>query len=54
MTNVDEIHARVVEAGATIASPLQERAWGGRGFAVHDPNGIGVNVYSAYGTDEAA
>jgi catechol 2,3-dioxygenase-like lactoylglutathione lyase family enzyme len=48
VTEVDEIHERAVAAGAVIASPLNERPWGGRGFAVRDPNGIGVNVYTAY------
>ena len=46
--DVDAIHERAVSAGAPILSPLQERPWGGRGFAVQDPNGIGVNVYTAY------
>ena len=48
VTNVDELHERAVGHGSTIASDLQERPWGGRGFALRDPNGIGVNVYSAY------
>jgi catechol 2,3-dioxygenase-like lactoylglutathione lyase family enzyme len=50
VSDVDAIHERAVAAGATILSPLQERPWGGRGFAVQDPNGIGVNVYTAYET----
>lgn len=48
VTDVDAIHERAIAAGAPIVSALQVRAWGGRGFAVRDPNGIGVNVYSAY------
>jgi len=48
VTDVDPIHERAVAANAPILSPLQERPWGGRGFAVQDPNGIGVNVYTAY------
>lgn len=50
VTDVDAIHERAVEAGAEIVSPLQDRPWGGRGFGVRDPNGIGVNVYTAYET----
>jgi catechol 2,3-dioxygenase-like lactoylglutathione lyase family enzyme len=48
VTDVDPIHERAVAANAPILSALQERPWGGRGFAVQDPNGIGVNVYTAY------
>ena len=48
VTEVDAIHERAFAANAPILSPLQERPWGGRGFAVQDPNGIGVNVYTAY------
>ena len=48
VTEVDAIHERAIAANAPILSPLQERPWGGRGFAVQDPNGIGVNVYTAY------
>jgi catechol 2,3-dioxygenase-like lactoylglutathione lyase family enzyme len=54
--NVDQLHARLTAAGAQIAAPLADRAWGGRGFGVLDPNGVAVNVYSAYergsGTDQ--
>jgi len=48
VTDVDATHERAVTANAPILSPLEERPWGGRGFAVQDPNGIGVNVYTAY------
>lgn len=48
VVEVDEIHRRALAAGSTIASPLKDRPWGGRGFALLDPNGIGVNVYTAY------
>jgi catechol 2,3-dioxygenase-like lactoylglutathione lyase family enzyme len=48
VTEVHVIHERAIAANAPILSPLQERPWGGRGFAVQDPNGIGVNVYTAY------
>jgi catechol 2,3-dioxygenase-like lactoylglutathione lyase family enzyme len=48
VADVDAIHERALAAGTEIASPLKERPWGGRGFAVRDPNGIGVNIYTAY------
>jgi catechol 2,3-dioxygenase-like lactoylglutathione lyase family enzyme len=48
VSDVEMIHERVVAAGAPILSALEQRPWGGRGFAVEDPNGIGVNVYTAY------
>lgn len=48
VTDVDEFNRRALAAGATFASPLRDRPWGGRGFVLRDPNGIGVNVYSAY------
>jgi catechol 2,3-dioxygenase-like lactoylglutathione lyase family enzyme len=48
VADVDEVHRRAVAARSTIAAPLKERPWGGRGFALRDPNGIGVNVYTAY------
>lgn len=48
VTNVDEVHARAIAAGTNIVAALQDRPWGGRGFAVRDPNGIGVNVYTSY------
>jgi catechol 2,3-dioxygenase-like lactoylglutathione lyase family enzyme len=48
VTDVDPIHERAIAAGAPILSPLEARPWGGRGFAVQDPNGVGVNVYTDY------
>ena len=48
VADVPAIHARLLASGWPIASPLVERAWGGVGFGVLDPNGVAVNVYSAY------
>jgi catechol 2,3-dioxygenase-like lactoylglutathione lyase family enzyme len=48
VADVDAVHERARAAGAPIAADLGERPWGGRGFAVYDPNGVGINVYTAY------
>lgn len=49
--DVEDRHRRLLEAGANVVSPLADRPWGGRGFGVLDPNGVSVNVYSAYDGD---
>jgi catechol 2,3-dioxygenase-like lactoylglutathione lyase family enzyme len=46
--DVEDRHGRLLAAGANVVSPLADRAWGGRGFGVLDPNGVSINVYSAY------
>jgi catechol 2,3-dioxygenase-like lactoylglutathione lyase family enzyme len=46
--DVQDRHDRLLAAGAKVVSPLADRAWGGRGFGVLDPNGVSINVYSAY------
>jgi uncharacterized glyoxalase superfamily protein PhnB len=46
--DADAVHRRAAGAGATIAAALGDRPWGGRGFAMLDPNGVGINVYTAY------
>jgi predicted enzyme related to lactoylglutathione lyase len=48
VTDIDPVHRRAVEAGHEIVREPAERPWGGRGFVVRDPNGIAVNVYTAY------
>src|SRR5215813_5123969 len=45
ITGVDDVHARLVAAGAKIKAPPRERAWGMYGFGAFDPNGIPVNIY---------
>lgn len=42
--DVDEVHARAVEAGADIVYPLTDEDWGLRRFFVRDPNGAVINV----------
>ncbi len=50
VTNIDPIHARAVAGGHEIVREPAERPWGERGFVVRDPNGVAVNVYTAYGS----
>ena len=35
----DEVHQRVLAAGAEVVSPLQEKEHGGRDFTIRDPEG---------------
>jgi catechol 2,3-dioxygenase-like lactoylglutathione lyase family enzyme len=46
--DVDAVHARVVERGAEIVSPLEDKPWNVREFSVRDPAGnvlrIGTSV----------
>jgi predicted enzyme related to lactoylglutathione lyase len=48
--DIDPIHVRAVASGQAIVREPVERPWGGRGFVVRDPNGVALNVYTAYGT----
>lgn len=38
--DLDELAANVQARGGSLAEPLQERPWGGRDFAVVDPDGF--------------
>lgn len=51
VTEIEPIHARATRSGHEIVREPAERPWGGRGFVVRDPNGIAVNVYTAYASD---
>ena len=42
------IHDRLVAAGARVNGPPTAKPWGGRGFTACDPDGMPVNVYTAY------
>jgi predicted enzyme related to lactoylglutathione lyase len=42
--DVDEVHARAVQAGARIVYPLTDEPWGLRRFFVSDPNGAVINI----------
>ena len=44
----EAIHDRLVAAGARVNGPPTAKPWGGRGFTAFDPEGMPVNVYTAY------
>jgi len=44
--DVDREYQRLTEAGLPVAVPLEDHAWGDRGFGVKDPNGVTLYVYS--------
>ena len=48
VADIDPIHERARAAGHEVIREPADRPWGGRGFVVRDPNGIAVNVYTAY------
>ena len=45
---IDAIYDRAVAGGHEIVREPADRPWGGRGFVVRDPNGVAVNIYTAY------
>ena len=46
VADVDEVHADLIDKGLTPVMPLEDHPWGDRGFAVLDPNGITLYIYS--------
>lgn len=44
--NVDEEYKKLSQAGLVVVVPLEDHPWGDRGFAVQDPNGISLYIYS--------
>ena len=44
--NVDAEYVRLTAAGLSPVMPLEDHPWGDRGFAVTDPNGISLYIYS--------
>jgi uncharacterized glyoxalase superfamily protein PhnB len=44
--DVDSEHARLAAAGISPVMPLDDHPWGDRGFAILDPNGITLYIYS--------
>ena len=44
----DPLYGRALAGGHQIVREPADRPWGGRGFVVRDPNGVAVNVYTAY------
>jgi len=46
VADVDAEHARLTGAGLTPIMPIADHPWGDRGFALLDPSGITLYVYS--------
>ncbi len=46
---IDGLYDRAKAAGHEIVREPADRPWGGRGFVVRDPNGVALNIYTAYG-----
>ncbi len=51
--DVDAEHERLVDAGLNVIVPLEDHPWGDRGFAIQDPNGISLYIYSDREPEEA-
>jgi catechol 2,3-dioxygenase-like lactoylglutathione lyase family enzyme len=45
---IEGLYERATAAGHEIIREPAERPWGGRGFVVRDPNGVAINIYTAY------
>jgi catechol 2,3-dioxygenase-like lactoylglutathione lyase family enzyme len=50
---IEQIYDRAKTAGTEIVREPADRPWGGRGFVTRDPNGVALNVYTAYDADHA-
>ncbi|NNG02073.1 MAG: glyoxalase [Desulfobacteraceae bacterium] len=44
--DVDAEYETLTTAGLEVVVPLEEHPWGDKGFAVQDPNGISLYIYS--------
>ena len=44
----ESVHHRVVQGGGRVNGPPTAKPWGGRGFTAFDPDGMPVNIYTAY------
>lgn len=44
--DVDQEYESLTEAGLPAIVPLENHPWGDRGFAIQDPNGISLYIYS--------
>lgn len=45
--DVDDEHRLMTEAGLVPVMPIEDHPWGDRGFAIQDPNGITLYIYSS-------
>ncbi len=50
--DVDQEFKKLTEAGLTPIMPIEDHPWGDRGFAVLDPNGVTLYIYSDRETSE--
>lgn len=46
VADVDAEHQSLASAGLQTIMPLEDHPWGDRGFAVQDPNGVALYIYS--------
>ncbi|MEI6847169.1 MAG: VOC family protein [Chlorobiaceae bacterium] len=46
VSDVDAEHQSLVVSGLSVIMPLEDHPWGDRGFAVQDPNGVVLYIYS--------
>ncbi len=46
VVDVDTEYRRLTNAGLIAVVPLENHPWGDRGFAIQDPNGISLYIYS--------
>lgn len=44
--DVDNEYERLTGEGLSVVVPLEDHPWGDRGFAIQDPNGISLYIYS--------
>ena len=44
--DVDQEYKNLTDAELTAIMPLEDHPWGDRGFAIQDPNGITLYIYS--------
>jgi len=46
VADVDDDYRRLVAAGLTPVAPIEDHPWGDRGFAIRDPSGVTLYIYS--------
>ena len=44
--DVDREYKKLTGAGLVPAMPLEDHPWGDRGFAIQDPNGVMLYIFS--------
>ena len=50
--DVDAEYTRLTDDGLSVIVPLEDHPWGDRGFAVQDPNGINLYIFSVREPDK--